>query len=308
MWKNPRMPNRPLLRLAAHDGVRRLVTSTSLTRRVVERFVAGETLADGIAAAARLNGERMGAILDYLGENVATEAQADQAAAAYLASLAAIGRSGIDAHVSVKLTQLGLDLSFDAALARLREICAAAATARTRVAIDMENHDYTDRTIEAYRIVHGEFDHTVLALQAYLKRTEADVEGLAALRPAIRLVKGAYDEPKDIAYGPWKTRDAFRRLLKLLLEHTPYTGVATHDELMIKEAIRFARRKDIPSDRFEFQMLYGVRRDLQERLAAEGYGIRIYVPFGEAWYPYLMRRIAERPANLRLFAEAVLRG
>jgi len=308
VWKNPRMPNRPLLRLAAHDGVRRLVTSTSLTRRVVERFVAGETLADGIAAAARLNGERMGAILDYLGENVATEAQADQAAAAHLASLAAIGRSGIDAHVSVKLTQLGLDLSFDAALARLREICAAAATARTRVAIDMENHDYTDRTIEAYRIVHGEFDHTVLALQAYLKRTEADVEGLAALRPAIRLVKGAYDEPKDIAYGPWKTRDAFRRLLKLLLEHTPYTGVATHDELMIKEAIRFARRKDIPSDRFEFQMLYGVRRDLQERLAAEGYGVRIYVPFGEAWYPYLMRRIAERPANLRLFAEAVLRG
>ena len=302
------MPNRPLLRLAAHDGVRRLVTSTSLTRRVVERFVAGETLADGIAAAARLNGERMGAILDYLGENVATEAQADQAAAAHLASLAAIGRSGIDAHVSVKLTQLGLDLSFDAALARLREICAAAATARTRVAIDMENHDYTDRTIEAYRIAHGEFDHTVLALQAYLKRTEADVEGLAALRPAIRLVKGAYDEPKDIAYGPWKTRDAFRRLLKLLLEHTPYTGVATHDELMIKEAIRFARRKDIPSDRFEFQMLYGVRRDLQERLAAEGYGVRIYVPFGEAWYPYLMRRIAERPANLRLFAEAVLRG
>src|SRR5205807_5129545 len=126
---------------------------------------------------------------------------------AYLASLDAIGRSGIDAHVSVKLTQLGLDLSFDAALARLGEICAAAAAARTRVAIDMENHTYTDRTIEAYRIVRKEFDHPVLALQAYLKRTEADVQELAVLRPAIRLVKGAYDEPKDIVYGPWKTRD-----------------------------------------------------------------------------------------------------
>jgi proline dehydrogenase len=302
------MPNGLLLRLAAHDQVRRLVTGASLTRRVVERFVAGETLADGMAAATRLNEDGMGAILDYLGENVATEAQADQAAAAYLASLAAIGRRGVDAHVSVKLTQLGLDLSFDAALFRLREICAAATTARTRVAIDMEGHEYTDRTIEAYRIVKEAFDHPVLALQAYLKRTEADVEALAPLRPAIRLVKGAYNEPKDIAYGPWKTRDAFRRLLKPLLEHNPYTGVGTHDELMIKEAIRIAHRKDIPTDRFEFQMLYGVRRDLQERLKVEGYGVRVYVPFGEAWYPYLMRRMAERPANLRLFLEALARG
>jgi proline dehydrogenase len=302
------MPNRLLLRLAAHDGTRRLVTSASLTRRVVKRFVAGETLDDGLAAAGWLNEHGMGAILDYLGENVATEEQADQAAGAYLASLAAIGRSRIDAHVSVKLTQLGLDLSFDAAVVRLGEICAAATTARTRVAIDMESHEYTDRTIEAYRVVRKEFAHPVLALQAYLKRTEADVAALAPLRPAIRLVKGAYDEPKEIAYGPWKTRDAFRRLLQPLLAHNPYTGVGTHDELMVKETIRFAHRRDIPTDRFEFQMLYGVRRDLQEKLRAEGYGVRVYVPFGEAWYPYLMRRMAERPANLRLFLEAIARG
>jgi len=179
----------------------------------------------------------------------------------------------------VKLTQLGLDLSFDAAVARLGKICAAATTARTRVAIDMESHEYTDRTIEAYRIVRKEFEHPVLALQAYLKRTEADVEALAPLRPAIRLVKGAYDEPKEIAYGPWKTRDAFRRLLQPLLTHTPYTGVGTHDEFLVKEATRFAHRKDIPADRFEFQMLYGVRRDLQDKLRAEGYGVRVYVPF-----------------------------
>jgi proline dehydrogenase len=302
------MPNRPLLRLAAHGGIRRLVTSAALTRRVVKRFVAGETLDDGLAAAGWLNEHGMGAILDYLGENVATEEQADQAAGAYVASLAAIGRSRIDAHVSVKLTQLGLDLSFDAAVARLGTICAAATTARTRVAIDMESHEYTDRTIEAYRIVRKEFAHPVLALQAYLKRTEADVEALAPLQPAIRLVKGAYDEPKDIAYGPWKTRDAFRRLLQPLFLHTRYTGIGTHDELLVKEAIRFAHRKDIPTDRFEFQMLYGVRRDLQEKLRAEGYGVRVYVPFGGAWYPYLMRRMAERPANLRLFLEAIARG
>jgi proline dehydrogenase len=302
------MPNGLLLRLARNDAVRHLVTTMSLTRPVVERFVAGETLAEGMAAAARLNTEGMGAILDYLGENVATHAQADQAAAAYLTSLAAIGASGLDTHVSVKLTQLGLDLSFEDAVARLLEICAAATAARTRVAIDMESHEYTDRTIEAYRMVRHEFDHPVLALQATLRRTEGDVEALALLHPAIRLVKGAYAEPKDIAYGPWKTRDAFRRLLKPLLESNPYTGVATHDELMVKEAIRFAHRKEVPVDRFDFQMLFGVRRDLQAALVAQGYRVRVYVPFGGEWYSYLMRRMAERPANLRLFLESLTRG
>ena len=302
------MPNGLLLHLAAHGRVRHLVTTLPLTRPVVERFVAGETLAEGMAAAALLNTQGIGAILDYLGENVATDAQADQAAAAYLASLAAIGTSHIDAHVSVKLTQLGLDLSFEAAVARLREICAAASRARTRVAIDMEGHGYTDRTIEAFRIVRAEFDHPILALQATLRRTEADTEALAPLHPAIRLVKGAYNEPKEIAHGPWKTRDAFRRLLKPLLLENPYTGVGTHDELMIKEALRIAHRFELPSDRFEFQMLFGVRRDLQAALVEQGYRMRIYVPFGEEWYPYLMRRMAERPANLRLFLEALTRG
>jgi proline dehydrogenase len=302
------MPNRLLLRLAAQEGVRRLVTTTSLTRPVVERFVAGERLEDGLAAAAELNARGIGAILDYLGENVATDEQADAATRAYLASLEAIAARKTDAHVSVKLTQLGLDRSFEATLDRLRQIGRVAAVVGTRVAIDMEAHPYTDRTIEAYRLLRGELDVFVLCLQAYLKRTEADAAALAPLAPSIRLVKGAYDEPDEIAHGRWATTAAFRRILGILLPVSPVTAVGTHDELLVKETIRQARRRRLGPDRFEFQMLYGVRRDLQASLVEQGYRVRVYIPFGEQWYPYLMRRLAERPANLRLFVEAVVRG
>ena len=304
------MPNRLLLRLAGHDGVRRLVTTSPLTRKVVRRFVAGETLAEALQAARQLNGEGVGAILDYLGENVATEAQADAAAEAYLASLRAIATAmpANRAHVSVKLTQLGLDLSLDGASQRLRQICTAAGRTGSRVAIDMEGHDYTDRTIEVYRRLREEFDLLILCLQAYLRRTVDDAVSLAAMRPSIRLVKGAYDEPREIAYGSWGTKESFRRLLRILMPENPYTAVATHDELLAKEATRLAHRLDIDRNRFEFEMLYGVRRDLQASLAGQGYQVRIYIPFGSEWYPYLMRRMAERPANLRLFLEALARG
>jgi proline dehydrogenase len=302
------MPNRLLLRLASHEGIRHLVTTASVTRPVVERFVAGEALQDALIAARALNGEGMGAILDYLGEHVSTESQADDAAAAYLASLKAIAAMKVDADVSVKLTQLGLDQSFEGALARLRTIGAAGSGKRTRVAIDMEEHSYVDRTIEAYRTLRAELDNLVLCLQAYLRRTEADVASLVPLRPSIRLVKGAYNEPKEIALSRWATAGAYRRLLGVLLPSSPSTAVATHDELLVREATRLARRKRIPRDRFEFQMLYGVRRDLQRELVKQGYRVRVYIPFGGQWYPYLMRRLAERPANLRLFLEALARG
>lgn len=312
------VPNHLLLRVAANERVRALVASSAITRPVVERFVAGETLEDGVAAARALNAQGIGAILDLLGENVTDEAQADAATEAYLAALAAIApaeagrrtRSApgtLDAHVSVKLTQLGLDQSFDGAVGRLRRI-AAAAGGTTRVAIDMEAHQYTERTIEAYRLVRGETDRLVLCLQAYLRRTEADAGSLVGLQPSIRLCKGAYDEPEDIAYGHWATMASYRRVLGVLLPSAPYTAVATHDELCIKEALRIAQRFRIPAERFEFQMLYGVRRELQASLVARGYAVRVYVPFGSAWYPYLMRRLAERPANLRLFLESVARG
>lgn len=302
------MPNTLLIALAGNRRVQHLVETSSLTAPVLRRFVAGESLAEAVAATRALEVQGIGAILDYLGENVTTEAGADAAAQAYLASLERIGALGLDAHVSVKLTQLGLDQSFEGAVARLRGICRSAATLGSTVAIDMESSRYTDATLEAYRMLRPEFDRLVLCLQAALKRTEGDAAALLPLKPAIRLVKGAYQEPRELAHGHWATMGAYRRLLGLLLVSQPYTAVATHDDLCVKEAVRIARRFRIPVERFEFQLLFGVRRDLQAALVEQGYKVRVYVPFGSQWYPYLMRRMAERPANLRLFVESLVRG
>ncbi|HWD08674.1 MAG TPA: proline dehydrogenase family protein [Actinomycetota bacterium] len=306
------MPNHLLLKVAASDRVRGLVASSRLAKPVVDRFVAGDTLEDGLAAARELRTRGICAILDLLGEHVTDAAQADEATEAYLAALnATASEPALGAHVSVKLTQLGIDESFDQAVARLRRIVSALPEnghPLARVAIDMESHAYTDRTIEAYKAVRPESERLVLCLQASLRRTEADVEALLGLTPSIRLCKGAYDEPGELAYGHAETAASYRRLLAVLLPASPYTAVATHDEACIREALRLAQRRRIPRDRFEFQMLYGVRRDLQATLLDEGYAVRVYVPFGAAWYPYLMRRLAERPANLRLFLEAVVRG
>jgi proline dehydrogenase len=274
----------------------------------VQRFVAGKTLDDAIAAARRLREAGVTAVLDHLGEHVHAEHQADAARDAYLEALRRVAAERLDAHISVKLTQLGLDLSFEDCLARLRSVCAEARDVGTRVAVDMESHRHTDATIEAYRQLHPRYGHLVLCLQAYLTRTPTDLEALLPLRPAIRLCKGAYNEPKEIRLSAQKTRAAFRRMLMVLLRETPYTAVATHDELLLREAVRQARRRLLPPDRYELQMLYGVRRDLQSQFVEQGYRVRVYVPFGSEWYPYLMRRLAERPANLRLFLEAVVRG
>lgn len=302
------MPNRLLLALSRRPGLRQFITGRKLTRSVVDRFVAGETLDDGMRAARELQSEGATAILDYLGENVTSESLADRAASAYLESLARISTEGLDCHISVKLTQLGLDLSFDGSLYRIRTICAKAADAGTVVAIDMESHEYTDRTIDTYRRLRADHDNLVLCLQAYLRRTPKDVESLLPLDPRIRLCKGAYDEPADLALGRRPTRKAFRQILQSLLDACSYTAVATHDEFLVRETIRASRRKSIPKSRFEFQMLFGVRRELQKQLASEGFGMRVYVPFGKEWYPYLMRRLAERPSNLRFFLEALARG
>jgi proline dehydrogenase len=247
-------------------------------------------------------------ILDYLGENVSSEAQADAATAAYRESLVRLSSEGVDCHISIKLTQLGLDLSFESSLDRMKRICSRASEAGTVVAIDMESHEYTDRTIDTYRRLRADHDNVVLCLQAYLRRTPNDVESLLPLDPKIRLCKGAYDEPTEIALGRRQTRAAFRRILQTLLDNCSYTAIATHDEVLVREAIRRSRRRSVPKSRFEFQMLFGVRRDLQKQLVSDGFGVRIYVPFGNEWYPYLMRRIAERPANLRFFLEALARG
>lgn len=300
--------NRLLLRLARSPAVRRFVTSASLTRPVVERFVAGETVEDGIEAARRLDASRITSILDYLGEHAASESQANAATDLYLKCLTRIEAESLGTHISVKLTQLGLDHSFDQASWRMEEICSVAAGMPTTVAIDMESHRYTDRTIEVYRRLRDRYQNVVLCLQAYLKRTEEDLASLLTLHPSIRLVKGAYDEPDDLAFGSQDTNASYRRLLALLLDASPYTAVATHADELIRETLRLAREKGLTSERFEFQMLYGVRRDLQRALVDAGHRMRVYIPFGDQWYPYLMRRIAERPQNLRLFAEALFRG
>lgn len=255
-----------------------------------------------------LEAKGIASILDYLGEHCTSAPQADSMMNAYLRSLDGIGSEAAGSHISVKLSQLGLDFSFEESLTRMERICAAAEPAGTTVAIDMESHEYTDRTIETYRLLRARFSNLVLCLQAHLKRTEGDVHALLPLTPAIRLCKGAYREPREITTLRRKTRDSFQRLMMRLMETTPYTAIATHDDWLIAEAKRFSTRKSLPKETYEFQMLYGVRRELQKTLAGEGYRVRVYIPFGDQWYPYLMRRLAERPANLRFFAEAILRG
>ena len=302
------MPNRLLLTAAELPFVRRLIVANALTRPVVERFVAGETLDDGIRVARELKASGTLTILDYLGEMVDSEEQADAAAALYLKALERIGAEGIDAHVAVKLTQLGLDLSEEGTVARVGRLAAAASTAGSKLAIDMESHEHTERTIGVYRQVRRSHSDVVLCLQAYLHRTEADVAALLPLEPSLRICKGAYAEPRDLVLDADETRRSYVSLLEATLGECPYVAVATHDEGLIEAALEIVSRRRLPAGRFEFQMLYGVRRELQVRLASQGWRVRAYVPFGDQWYPYLMRRLAERPANLRLFVEALLRG
>lgn len=301
------VPNRLLLAAARKQSIRRFITKHRFTRAVADRFVAGDLLEDGLAAAKRLNAHGVGGILDYLGENVTNETQADAAMHAYLDSLDAISSQRIDAHVSVKLTQLGLDTGAQSCIQRLEKLCAKAAEAGTVLAIDMESHEYTQATIDAYRQVRKSHDNVVLCLQAYLRRTAEDVRSLMDLGPAIRLCKGAYDEPSDIAFGREQTRASFIEILDTLLTATPYTAVATHDDVLISATKSIGSKLGRSRKRFEFQMLYGVRQQLQRDLVTEGYLVRTYIPFGDQWYPYLMRRLAERPANIRFFAEALLR-
>jgi proline dehydrogenase len=294
-----------LLSLSKWKGLQKLITKMPVANKVAYRFVAGEDLDDAIDATRELERSGITGILDYLGENVDSERGAEAAAGEYTKALDAISEGGVDSHISVKLTQLGLDLSRDAALARMTKICSRAEELRTVVAIDMEGSEYTEQTVETYKELHKSFDNVVLCLQAYLKRTESDIRSMASAGPKIRLCKGAYDEPRSIAFGKKDTERNFISLLRKLLKTARYTAIATHDRDLIKQAASIIREARIPADRYEFQMLYGVRRELQETLVRAGHRVRIYIPYGDEWYPYLMRRMAERPANLRLFFRAV---
>lgn len=288
-----------LLYLADRRSIRQFVTHNRLGRSSARRFVAGETLEDAIQATRALNQRGLTVSLDHLGENVTDAAEAASAAQDYSKILDAIKQSGLDANISIKLTALGLDI--DAALceANVRQVLDRAKSYTIFVRIDMEGAAYTERTLNLVGKLRDDYDGVGTVIQSYLYRSTKDVENLIASKTRMRLVKGAYKEPPEIAYPRKEDVDRnYQQLMRLLLTHGNYPAIATHDVAMIQEAKTFAAENNIDKARFEFQMLYGIRRDLQEQLIREGYNVRVYVPYGTQWYPYLTRRMAERPANL----------
>jgi proline dehydrogenase len=296
-----------LLRLSENKRLAPFIINNGVSRRVARRFVAGETLDDAIVAAEQVNRGLQLASLDLLGENVSDEAGARKAAAGYRAIFDRIAQERLDANVSLKLTQLGLDLGEDLCAELLEDIVGHAANLGNFVRIDMEGSAYTQRTVEMTKRVRAEYSAVGTVMQAYLYRTEQDVGDLLAVGCRMRLCKGAYKEPPEVAFVKKSEVDAnYLKLMKLLLPSGIYHGIATHDPAMIQATKDFARASKIGSDKFEFQMLYGIRTDLQKQLVREGFRLRVYIPFGTDWFPYFMRRLAERPANVAFFLRNLL--
>jgi len=298
-----------LLKLSESKRLAHWVTSNSQTRRMSHRFVAGETLDEALAAARACNATGMLASLDYLGENVSTVADAQRARDTYLKIFDRIAEKKLNANVSCKLTQLGLDLSVEFCEGLVASVVERAASYDNFLRVDMEGSPYTQRTIELVKRVRSRNPAVGAVIQAYLYRSERDVQDLLGLGCRIRLCKGAYKEPPEVAFVKKKEVDAnFVKLMQMLLVSGFYHGIATHDPKMITATIRFAAERKISKDDFEFQMLYGIRTDLQQRLVRDGYRLRIYIPFGRDWFPYFMRRLAERPANVAFFLRNLLRS
>jgi proline dehydrogenase len=288
-----------LLKLAESQGFGHWVTSNGSTRRMARRFVAGETLDEAIEAARHCNDMGMLASLDYLGENVATTADAQRARDAYLEVFERIAKEKLQANVSCKLTQLGMDLSAEFCEGLALSIVERAAAYENFLRVDMEGSIYTQRTVELVKRIRSRNPAVGTVIQAYLYRSEGDIRDLLAYGCRIRLCKGAYKESVEVAFERKADVDGnFVRIMQVLLSSGFYHAIATHDPHMIGETIRWAAAKNISKDDFEFQMLYGVRTDLQRRLVRDGYRIRIYIPYGRDWFPYFMRRLAERPANM----------
>jgi proline dehydrogenase len=273
--------------------------TSSLARYWAARFVAGETLDQALDVSRRLNSEGITVTLDHLGESVTTLEEAAAARDVYLRTLSAIHDSGIQGNVSLKLTQFGLDFSYSQCRANVEQLVRRAVELKSFVRVDMESSRYTDRTLDLVTDLHQHHGAVGVVIQSYLRRSKSDIEKLCADRIRVRLCKGAYLEPPEAAFQKKAEVDqSYLALMELLLTKGVYPAFATHDEQIIRQIRDFAARNQIARDGFEFQMLYGIRRDLQKRLAADGYRLRLYVPFGKAWYPYYMRRLAERPANL----------
>jgi proline dehydrogenase len=316
-----------LIYLSQANWMRRLVTGWGIARRVALRFVAGETLEEAIAAAKIINENGMYATMDQLGEHTETSEQAKSTAEDILTILDAIDKSGVKSGLSVKLTQIGLTLDEALCEENLAKIISHAGKYNIFVRIDMEDSECLDATMRLYWKMINEyhFENVGMVIQSYLYRSDKDVDDLLEADTRIRMVKGAYKEPAEIAYPKKKDVDeAFDRLTEMMLEHAisddspgvydgggywpPVTAVASHDEGRVQFAIGKAESLGVPKEKLEFQMLYGIRRELQQRLTTQGYPVRIYVPFGTEWYPYFMRRLAERPANLWFFISSLLRN
>jgi proline dehydrogenase len=297
-----------LLLVSLNPLSRFMVTRTSLMKRFVQRFVAGEGLTDAIRATKEINARGCHATLDLLGESVKDLEQAARATAAYVEILDRIAAERVDSNISIKLSALGLDVSRDEAKKNLLKVLKAAEKHRIFVRIDMEDSSYTQRTLDMFREVFPEHPEVGVVMQAYLFRTEKDVEALVKERVRVRLCKGAYREPPDISFPRKADTDAnFGKLMKTLLAEGNYPGIATHDEHLVDATLEFVKAKGITKERFEFQMLYGIREDLQVKLAKAGFNVRVYVPYGSEWYAYFMRRLAEHPANLKFFVFQTIR-
>ncbi len=294
--------------LSQQRTLRRWFETSPLSGKLTKRFVAGQRLEDALAVAQRLHAEKILTTLDRLGENVTTIAEAAVARDNYVAGLQKLIPLNIGGTVSIKLTQFGLDFSVDACLENVRPLVAIAKAGGSRIEIDMESSEYTDRTLEVVRRLHQEFGCVRSVIQAYLKRTAGDIDSMCQAGIPVRLCKGAYDEPETVALASKAAVDAnYVAQTKVLLDRGAYPAIATHDEKMIAATVDHVKARGIRPDQFEFQMLYGIRRDLQARLVQQGYRLRLYVPYGEAWYPYFMRRLAERPANVFFLVRNLVR-
>jgi len=298
------------LYLSNQQRIFRFVRNNGMAKKLAHRFVAGEDLDSAIAAVRALNARGITASLDLLGESVSNEAEAHEAGREYLRILDRIAREKLDGNVSLKLTAMGLDISEDLCVAVTQGVLERAQQYGTFVRLDMEGSAYTERTLRIFedRLFPSYKKNVGIVLQSALYRTTEDVQRANRLAARVRICKGAYQEPATVAYPEKKDVDAsYVRCMHALMREGNYPGIATHDEAIIREARRFAKEHGIAPDRYEFQMLYGVRRDLQGQLVREGYRMRVYVPYGTQWYPYLMRRLAERPANLAFITGSVIR-
>jgi len=300
-----------LLYLSRQEGLKDFATRFRPFKKLTTRFVAGETIEEAVAAIRQLNARGCTASFDHLNESVTKISETEEEVREYLRVLASIDDAGIRSNVSIKLTQFGLDIDPELTYKNARTVVADAARRGNFVRVDMEASSVTQVTLDIFKRLRAEFglNDVGIVVQSYLRRAQTDVEELLKIPARIRLCKGAYNEPPEVAFPDKKEVDEnYIRIMRVLLSSGVYHGIATHDPHMIEATIETARQRGIGKEAFEFQMLYGVRRDLQEQLARDGYNMRVYVPYGRHWYPYFMRRLAERPANVWFVLKNMLKG